>query len=173
MGAGGGSIARVDAGGALVVGPQSAGADPGPACYGRGDRITVTDANLTLGRLRPNGFLGGRMTLDQARAQALMTDLAGGVGASATDTALGIIRVVNSNMERAIRAISLERGYDPPGVHAGSLRRRGPDARLRAGGRVGYPESSGPRASGHPVGPGGRHRGCGQGLLPHRDAARR
>ena len=113
VGAGGGSIARVDAGGALVVGPQSAGADPGPACYGTGDRITVTDANLTLGRLRSDGFLGGRMTLDQERSQALMTDLAGGVGASATETALGIIRVVNSNMERAIRAISLERGYDP------------------------------------------------------------
>ena len=113
VGAGGGSIARVDAGGALVVGPQSAGADPGPACYGTGDRITVTDANLTLGRLRSDGFLGGRMTLDQKRSQALMTDLAGGVGASSTDTALGIIRVVNSNMERAIRAISLERGYDP------------------------------------------------------------
>ena len=103
----------MDAGGALVVGPQSAGADPGPACYGRGDRITVTDANLTLGRLRSDGFLGGRMTLDQARSETLMTDLAGGVGASATETALGIIRVVNSNMERAIRAISLERGYDP------------------------------------------------------------
>ena len=113
VGAGGGSIARVDAGGALVVGPQSAGADPGPACYGRGDRITVTDANLTLGRLRSDGFLGGRMTLDQDRSESLMTDLASGVGASATDTALGIIRVVNSNMERAIRAISLERGYDP------------------------------------------------------------
>ena len=113
VGAGGGSIARLDAGGALVVGPQSAGADPGPACYGSGDRITVTDANLTLGRLRPDGFLGGRMTLDQQRSESLMADLAGGVGASATETALGIIRVVNSNMERAIRAISLERGYDP------------------------------------------------------------
>ena len=113
VGAGGGSIARVDAGGALVVGPQSAGADPGPACYGQGDRITVTDANLTLGRLRADGFLGGRMTLDAQRSQDLMSDLAAGVGASATDTALGIIRVVNSNMERAIRAISLERGYDP------------------------------------------------------------
>ena len=113
VGAGGGSIARVDAGGALVVGPQSAGADPGPACYGKGDRITVTDANLTLGRLRSDGFLGGRMTLNQDRSQELMTDLASGISASATDTALGIIRVVNSNMERAIRAISLERGYDP------------------------------------------------------------
>lgn len=113
VGAGGGSIARVDAGGALVVGPQSAGADPGPACYGTGDRITVTDANLTLGRLRSDGFLGGRMTLDLRRSQDLLGEIADGVGASATDTALGIIRVVNSNMERAIRAISLERGYDP------------------------------------------------------------
>ncbi len=113
VGAGGGSIARVDSGGALVVGPQSAGAEPGPACYGRGESITVTDANLTLGRLRPDGFLGGRMALDRERAETLLHDVAAGVGASVTDTALGIIRVVNSNMERAIRAISLERGYDP------------------------------------------------------------
>ena len=113
VGAGGGSIARVDSGGALVVGPQSAGAEPGPACYGHGDRITVTDANLTLGRLRADEFLGGRMALDRERAEGLMADLSGDVGASVTDTALGIIRVVNSNMERAIRSISLERGYDP------------------------------------------------------------
>ena len=113
VGAGGGSIARIDAGGALVVGPQSAGADPGPACYGRGGQLTVTDANLALGRLRPDGFLGGRMTLDKERADGLLADIAAGIGASAGDAALGIIRVVNSNMERAIRAISLERGYDP------------------------------------------------------------
>ena len=113
VGAGGGSIARVDAGGALTVGPQSAGADPGPACYGQGEHITVTDANLALGRLRADGFLGGRMTLDRQRADDLLNHIAAGIGASATDTALGIIRVVNSNMERAIRAISLERGYDP------------------------------------------------------------
>ena len=113
VGAGGGSIARVDAGGALVVGPESAGADPGPACYGQGDNITVTDANLLLGRLRPAQFLGGRLTLDQERAERLMAGLAGQIGASVRDTALGIIRVVNANMERAIRTISLERGYDP------------------------------------------------------------
>ena len=113
VGAGGGSIARVDAGGALVVGPESAGADPGPACYGQGDQITVTDANLLLGRLRPAQFLGGRLALDQERAERLLTGLAGQIGASARDTALGIIRVVNANMERAIRTISLERGYDP------------------------------------------------------------
>src|SRR5919106_4583799 len=113
VGAGGGSIARIDAGGALVVGPQSAGADPGPACYGKGDYITVTDANLVLGRLRPEYFLGGRMALDRQRSEGLITGLASQVHTSVTDTALGIIRVVNANMERAIRAISLERGYDP------------------------------------------------------------
>ena len=113
VGAGGGSIARVDTGGALTVGPESAGADPGPACYGRGDNITVTDANLLLGRLRPAQFLGGRLPLDPERAATLLNALARQIGASARATALGIIRVVNANMERAIRAISLERGYDP------------------------------------------------------------
>ena len=113
VGAGGGSIARVDSGGALVVGPQSAGADPGPACYGKGDNITVSDANLILGRLQPEHFLGGRMVLDLNRAQGLLDDLALQIGSTAEEAALGIIRVVNANMERAIRAISLERGYDP------------------------------------------------------------
>ena len=113
VGAGGGSIARVDAGGALVVGPQSAGADPGPACYGLGDHLTVTDANLLLGRLLPDRFLGGRISLDLDRAQGLMEVLAAQVRLSPQETALGINRVVNANMERAIRAISLERGYDP------------------------------------------------------------
>ena len=113
VGAGGGSIARVDTGGALAVGPQSAGADPGPACYGRGDQLTVSDANLLLGRLRPDHFLGGRLTLDLPRARGLMSSLAGQLGLSEQQAALGILRVVNANMERAIRAISLERGYDP------------------------------------------------------------
>lgn len=113
VGAGGGSIARVDTGGALVVGPQSAGADPGPVCYGLGDQITVTDANLLLGRLLPDRFLGGRLTLDLGRANDLMESLASEVGLSPRLAALGINRVVNANMERAIRTISLERGYDP------------------------------------------------------------
>ena len=113
VGAGGGSIARFDQGGALQVGPRSAGADPGPACYGRGDSITVTDANLILGRLQPDHFLGGRLKLDTQRAEALMGPLAKQVGTDIEQTALGIIRVVNASMERAIRAISLERGYDP------------------------------------------------------------
>ena len=113
VGAGGGSIARADAGGALAVGPQSAGADPGPACYGRGEHLTVSDANLLLGRLRPDRFLGGRLSLDLPRAQGLMRSLAAGLGLGEQQAALGILRVVNANMERAIRAISLERGYDP------------------------------------------------------------
>ena len=113
VGAGGGSIARVDAGGALTVGPQSAGANPGPACYGVGDQLTVSDANLLLGRLRPDHFLGGRLTLDLPRAQGLMEALAAQLGLGVPAAALGINRVVNANMERAIRAISLERGYDP------------------------------------------------------------
>jgi N-methylhydantoinase A len=113
VGAGGGSIARVDSGGALVVGPQSAGADPGPACYGRGEHVTVTDANLILGRLLPDYFLSGRLSLDRSRAEKLMATLASQIGATVRDAALGINRVVNATMERAIRAISLERGYDP------------------------------------------------------------
>ena len=113
VGAGGGSIARVDIGGALAVGPESAGAEPGPACYGQGDQLTVTDANLLLGRLLPDRFLGGRMTLDRGRIDGLMQKLAIQIDADAAQTALGINRVVNANMERAIRTISLERGYDP------------------------------------------------------------
>jgi N-methylhydantoinase A len=113
VGAGGGSIARVDTGGALVVGPESAGADPGPACYGNGDQLTVTDANLVLGRLLPDRFLGGRMSLDRKRAEALMEKLANQIKSETQQAALGINRVVNANMERAIRTISLERGYDP------------------------------------------------------------
>jgi N-methylhydantoinase A len=113
VGAGGGSIARIDSGGALVVGPESAGADPGPACYGRGDNLTVTDANLHLGRLLPDQFLGGRMKLNRPRVEQFMDKLAVQVNSNASQTALGINRVVNANMERAIRSISLERGYDP------------------------------------------------------------
>ena len=113
VGAGGGSIARLDTGGALVVGPESAGADPGPACYGKGDQLTVTDANLLLGRLLPDRFLGGRMMLDRKRVEGLMVELAEQIGTQSQQAALGINRVVNANMERAIRYISLERGYDP------------------------------------------------------------
>jgi N-methylhydantoinase A/oxoprolinase/acetone carboxylase beta subunit len=105
IGAGGGSIARIDPGGALVVGPQSAGADPGPACYGRGgDRPTVTDANLVAGHIPPEAAFGG-LTLDRAAAAAALE--AAGV------TAEGVLAVVDANMERALRAVSVERGVDP------------------------------------------------------------
>jgi N-methylhydantoinase A len=113
VGAGGGSLAHVDAGGALKVGPESAGADPGPACYGRGTQPTVTDADLLLGRLLPDAFLGGRMALDVERARAAMRRLARALGADVERTAEGVVRVVNASMERAIRRISVERGHDP------------------------------------------------------------
>ena len=113
VGAGGGSITYLDSAGALRVGPRSAGARPGPVCYGEGDEITVTDANLMLGRLDPEQFLGGRMPLDIERTRRHMTSFAEAVGTSPDSLAEAIIQVANSNMERAIRAISVERGYDP------------------------------------------------------------
>lgn len=113
VGAGGGSIAAVDRGGSLRVGPRSAGADPGPACYGRGDLPTVTDANLVLGRLDPEFFLGGRMRISPGRSRDAVARLAGRIGKSAVDTARGIVAIANANMEKAIRVISVERGHDP------------------------------------------------------------
>ena len=113
VGAGGGSIARLDIGGALKVGPESAGANPGPVCYGKGDAITVTDANLFLGRLDRDRFLGGMMQLDLGRTIGRMKGFARKVKLTPLNTAWGILRVVNSNMERAIRAVSVERGLDP------------------------------------------------------------
>ncbi len=113
VGAGGGSIARLDRGGALTVGPESAGADPGPICYGRGREITVTDANLYLGRLIPERFLGGEMRLDSDRLNAAMEDMARRAGLTPTALAEGILDVANANMERAVRVISVERGHDP------------------------------------------------------------
>ncbi len=113
VGAGGGSIAKIDRGGLLQVGPESAGADPGPVCYGKGDKITVTDANLFLGRLVEDSFLGGRMNLDKKTVQEKMADLAAELGLKPLETALGIIRIINSGMAKAIRKVSLERGYAP------------------------------------------------------------
>ena len=115
VGAGGGSIARLDAGGALRVGPESAGSDPGPVCYGRdqASEITVTDANLVLGRLDADHFLGGRMRLDPFRARVRMQELARRIDRPPEAAAWGVIRIANSNMERAIRTISVERGHDP------------------------------------------------------------
>ncbi len=114
VGAGGGSIAEVDAGGALRVGPRSAGADPGPVCYGRGgDRLTVTDANVWLGRLPEDLFLGGNVELDRAAVAGPLRALARELGISPEDAAEGVLAVVNTAMEGALRVISVERGYDP------------------------------------------------------------
>ncbi|HHM05403.1 MAG TPA: hydantoinase/oxoprolinase family protein [Gammaproteobacteria bacterium] len=116
IGAGGGSIAQVDAGGLLRVGPESAGADPGPACYGRGgERPTVTDANLVLGRLRSDGFLGGRLRLDGAAARRAVGRLGEALGLSVDEAALGIVQLANEHMARALRVISVQRGIDPRG----------------------------------------------------------
>ena len=115
VGAGGGSLARFDAGGALRVGPESAGSDPGPICYGRGTKPTVTDANLLMGRLRASHFLGGDFTLDFERTRRLTLEWLKKQNShlSLEQFAAGVVRVVNANMERALRVVSIERGYDP------------------------------------------------------------
>ena len=125
VGAGGGSLARFDAGGLLRVGPESAGADPGPICYGRGTEPTVTDANLLLGRLRPDRFLGGEFMLDLERTRRITIEWLErewlkkeGLKNQCSPMTLeqfarGVVRVVNANMERALRVVSIERGYDP------------------------------------------------------------
>ncbi|MBI4904221.1 MAG: hydantoinase/oxoprolinase family protein [Acidobacteria bacterium] len=113
VGAGGGSIARVDEGGLLRVGPESAGADPGPACYGTGELPTVTDAHVVLGRIAADQFLGGAMHIDVDRARNAIAAIAAQLSLSIEQAAEGILRVANANMERAIRAVSIERGYDP------------------------------------------------------------
>lgn len=139
IGAGGGSIAKVDEGGALRVGPESAGADPGPACYSHGgqehDLPTVTDANVVLGRLPVDHFLGGEFHLDRSRAQEVMRNLGEKIGQDQIGAALGVVDVINAHMVRAIRLVSIERGYDPEdfallsfggagGLHANDLARQ-------------------------------------------------
>jgi N-methylhydantoinase A len=114
VGAGGGSIGWRDGGGALRVGPRSAGADPGPACYGRGaDEPTVTDANLLLGRLAPDSELAGGIALDVEAARAAVGALASSLGLGEIETAAGILRVANQEMVRALRVVTVERGIDP------------------------------------------------------------
>ena len=114
VGAGGGSLARVDVGGALRVGPQSAAAVPGPISYGRGGKgVTVTDAHVWLGRLPPDAFLGGTTSLDRAAVEGPLREIATSLGGSLDDAAEGILAVANTAMERALRVISVERGYDP------------------------------------------------------------
>lgn len=114
IGAGGGSIAQLDAGGMLQVGPQSAGADPGPACYGQGGAaVTVTDANLVLGRLPASTRLGGGMAVDEEAAHRVMAQLAGAMNMSSQEAAEGVLRIANEHMAQALRVISVERGEDP------------------------------------------------------------
>jgi len=114
IGAGGGSLASVDAGGLLQVGPESAGANPGPGCYGQGGtQATVTDANLVLGRLQADAFLGGEMTLDVEAAKQAVEKVARAMQISVEAAAEGIIKIANEHMARALRVISLQRGIDP------------------------------------------------------------
>lgn len=114
IGAGGGSIARVDAGGLLQVGPESAGADPGPACYGKGGvEPTVSDANLVLGRLRGDAFLGGGMSLNETAAREAVFSIAESLGLTVEAAAQGIIDIANEHMARALRVMSVQRGLNP------------------------------------------------------------
>ncbi|MER3486433.1 MAG: hypothetical protein C4345_11135, partial [Chloroflexota bacterium] len=114
IGAGGGSIARVDSLGLLKVGPESAGADPGPACYGQGGKEpTVTDANLIAGRINPEYFLGGEIKVSVDLARKAMQKIADALGVSVEDAALGVIRIANANMINALKLVSVRRGYDP------------------------------------------------------------
>ncbi|MFN0156312.1 MAG: hydantoinase/oxoprolinase family protein [Gaiella sp.] len=116
IGAGGGSLAAVDAAGILKVGPQSAGADPGPACYGRGGtQATVTDANVVLGRLAPEFLLAGDLALDVSASERALDVLAEQLGLSRERVAQGIVDVANGNMAQALRLVSTDRGYDPRG----------------------------------------------------------
>ncbi len=133
IGAGGGSIAWIDTGGVLKVGPNSAGAEPGPACYGMGRNVTVTDAHVLLGYIDPGFFLGGEMRLDTKRAHTLIQQkVAVPLGLSVEKAAAGIVRIANANMIRAIKRVSIERGHDvrdfslipfggAGGLHAGQL----------------------------------------------------
>ena len=114
IGAGGGSIAWIDNGGMLRAGPQSAGAKPGPACYGHGGQeATVTDANVVLGRIDPANFLGGRMVLDRDAAYRAIERLSGKLGRSVEEIAMAIVRIANNNMVGALRSVLIERGLDP------------------------------------------------------------
>ena len=111
IGAGGGSIGWIDPGGFLQVGPQSAGADPGPACYGRGgEDATLTDANLVLGRLNPDYFLGGALSLDPEASHAALRRLTGRLGGDEVEVASSMVRIANENMANAVRIVTVEEG---------------------------------------------------------------
>jgi N-methylhydantoinase A len=150
IGAGGGSIAWVDSGGVLRVGPQSAGADPGPACYGRGgDSPTITDANLVLGRLNPDYFLGGELKLDPDLAsRAVESHCAKPLGLSITATANGIVEIANSAMVNAMRLVSVQRGYDPREFALIGFGGAGPVHANRLAAEIGIPETVIPMSPG-------------------------
>jgi N-methylhydantoinase A len=128
VGAGGGSIAWIDEVGALKLGPQSAGSEPGPICYRRGGtKPAVTDANVVLGRIGAESFLGGEMPLDVAAARrGLETELCGALGMSAVEAALGVVKIAVAKMSLAVRGVSVERGYDPRGFAHGAMGGAGP-----------------------------------------------
>lgn len=149
IGAGGGSIAWVDQGGSINVGPKSSGADPGPACYGRGGtKPTVTDANLVTGRLNPDYFLGGEMDLDVDAAHAALEPLADEFGTSVREAAHGILQVVNSNMSNALKQVSLRRGHDPRDFVMVASGGAGPLHAATLGRELGIRETVVPRAPG-------------------------
>ena len=143
VGAGGGSIAALDAGGAMNVGPRSAGADPGPACYGRGVLPTVSDANLALGRLRPDAPLGGAVTPDPERARAALATLGEPVAAAAA-----VVEVANAAMARALRRVSLERGHDPADFTLVAFGGAGPLHACELAARIGVARVLAPRHAG-------------------------
>lgn len=141
IGAGGGSIAYVDRGGAFRVGPQSAGAVPGPAAYGRGGvQPTVTDANLVLGRLDPHDFLGGGMKLDAAASHAVIGRLAEELGLPINETAEGVLTIINANMANAIRSRTVQKGIDPRGFALVAFGGAGPLHGAEVAAMLGIPE---------------------------------
>jgi N-methylhydantoinase A len=149
IGAGGGSIAWLDGAGGLRVGPVSAGAEPGPACYGRGgDQATVTDASLLLGYLNPRGFAGGSVTLDLKAAAAAVGTIASRLGLDVTATAAGIHRVVNARMADQIRLMTIKRGYDPRQFTLVVLGGAGPVHGVELAEEIGMPEVLVPEAPG-------------------------
>jgi N-methylhydantoinase A len=149
VGAGGGSVAWRDPGGALRVGPQSAGADPGPACYGRGgSEPTVTDANLLLGYLAPDSPLAGGVQLDSSAAEAAIGGLAEELGLQLRECAEGIVRVANAEMVRALRVVTVERGIDPRGYALLAFGGAGPLHAAAIADELGIERIVCPRASG-------------------------
>ncbi|RBI62339.1 hydantoinase/oxoprolinase family protein [halophilic archaeon] len=149
IGAGGGSIGWIDQGGSIKVGPKSAGADPGPACYGRGGTDpTVTDANLLTGRLNPEYFLGGEMALDVDEARAALEPIADAFGVDEHEAAHGILRVVDSNMTNALKQVSIRRGHDPREFVLVASGGAGPLHAATLGRRLGVKEIVVPRAPG-------------------------